>query len=129
MIDMKSATIPLRRRPPIAHSETIAIGTSFDVAGARRFARSVTRLAQRHPASVIVDMSRTQTVDSSGFGSLVSGLKKLDEAGATSYVVCANPAVRRLMDFTGVSRMFAIVDRMSDARRAIEQAAAGALAS
>ncbi|MBV8163434.1 MAG: STAS domain-containing protein [Candidatus Eremiobacteraeota bacterium] len=128
MTDMKLRTIPLRRSA-LAQPETIAIGVSFDVTGARRFARSVTRLAQRHPASVIVDMSQTQSVDSSGFGSLISGLKKLDDAGATSYVVCANPAVRRLMDFTGVSRMFAVVDRLSDARHAIEQATAGALAS
>ena len=128
MTDMKLRTIPLRHSA-VAQPETIAIGTSFDVTGARRFARSVSRLAQRHPASVIVDMSQTQSVDSSGFGSLISGLKKLDEAGATSYVVCANPAVRRLMDFTGVSRMFAVVDRLGDARRAIEVATAGALAS
>ncbi len=128
---MKTKTLPLqlRRGAMIAPPDTITVGATFDATGARRFARAVTRSAQRRPAFVVVDMSRTQSVDSSGFGSLVSGLKKLGEVGATPYVVCSNPSVRRLMDFAGVSRMFTIVDRMSDAQRAGEQAVAGALAS
>ena len=128
---MKTKTLPLqlRRGATIAPPDTISVGATFDAGGARRFARSVARTVQRRPLSVIVDMSHTQSVDSSGFGALISGLKKLDDAGATPYVVCSNPSVRRLMDFTGVSRMFAIVDRLSDAHQAQELATAEALAS
>ncbi len=109
--------------------DSIAVGSSLDVSSARSFARAIARLAQRRPSYVIVDMSKTKAVDSSGFGSLISGLKKLNEAGATPLVVCSDPSVRRLMDFAGVTRMVTIVDRVSDARRALAEATADALAS
>jgi anti-anti-sigma factor len=86
-------------------------------------------MANSRPSHVIVDMSKTQAVDSSGFGSLISGLKKLNDAGAIPLVVCSNPTVRRLMDFAGIARMFLIVDRLSDARRTLSQAMADGLAS
>ena len=86
-------------------------------------------MASRRPPHVIVDMTNTQTVDSSGFGSLVSGLKKLAGADAMPVVVCANPTVRRLMDFAGVARMFTVTERLSDARRVLASAQASALAS
>ena len=127
---MKTQTVLLRRRARLAvAADTISIATTFDAVGARRFARSIARLIGRHPSFAIVDMSKTTSVDSSGFGSLISGLKKLDEAGTTPYVVCTEPSVRKLMDFTGVSRMFTVVDHMDEARRAHEEATAAALAS
>jgi len=128
---MNTKTLLPQLRPgvSIAPPDTISTGAVFDAAGARRFTRAVARLSHRHPAFVIIDMSRTQRVESSGFGSLVSGLKKLADAGATPYIVCADPSVRRLMDFAGVSRMFAVVERLTDASRAHERATADALAS
>jgi stage II sporulation protein AA (anti-sigma F factor antagonist) len=128
---MKNNTLPLplRKGTTMTSSDTIAVGSSLDVSSARGFARAIARLAQRRLSHVIVDMSKTKAVDSSGFGSLISGLKKLNEAGATPLVVCSDPSVRRLMDFAGVARMFTIVDRASDARRALAEATADALAS
>ncbi len=128
---MKTETFPLRlRRGAIqASTDTLSVGASLDVSSARRFARTIARFANRRLSHVIVDMSKTQTVDSSGFGTLISGLKKLGDSGATPLVVCSNPTVRRLMDFAGVSRMFTVIDRMSDARRVIAAATADALAS
>ena len=128
---MKTNTLPLqlRRGAISASADAIAVGPHLDASSARRFARAVSRLADRRLSHVIVDMSKTQSVDSSGFGSLISGLKKLTDAGSTPLVVCSNPSVRRLMDFAGVTRMFRVVDRVSEARRALELATAQAIAS
>lgn len=123
---MKTNTLPIGLRKGVisASDDSITIGSSLDVSGARRFSRAVTRIAERKPAHAVIDLSRTTTVDSSGFGALVSGLKRLNEHGATPIVVCANSSVRRLMDFAGISRSFAIVDRLSVARKMLSQAAA-----
>ncbi len=128
---MKIDTLPRkqRRATKSVAPDAISIGSTLDASGTRGFSRAISRLAARRLPHVIVDMSKTQTVDSSGFGSLISGLKKLNDAGSTPVVVCSNPSVRRLMDFAGVSRMFAVVDRMNDARRALELATAEAIAS
>jgi anti-anti-sigma factor len=128
---MKNNTLPLplRKGTILASTDTITVGSSLDASGSRQFARAIARMAQRRLSHVIVDMSKTHAVDSSGFGSLISGLKKLMEADATPLVVCSDPSVRRLMDFAGVARMVTIVDRASDARRALAVATADALAS
>lgn len=125
---MKTNTLPLRLRNGVikATDDSITIGSHFDVSGSRQFARAVVRLAKRKPRYAIVDLSRTRDVDSSGFGALVSGLKRLNEDGAQPIVVCANSSVRRLMDFAGIARSFSVVDRMSDARQLIAKAAAEA---
>ncbi len=122
-------TMRLRKRAIPVSTDTISVGARFDAGSTRRFARAISRMADRHPAHAIIDMSKTSDVDSSGFGSLVSGLKKLGAAGITPVVVCTNVHVRRLMDFAGVARMFTVVDRMSDARRVLAAATAEALAS
>lgn len=128
---MKTETLPLRLRRGAVHAstDTISVGARLDVSSTRRFAQAISRMANSRPSHVIVDMSKTQAVDSSGFGSLISGLKKLNDAGAIPLVVCSNPTVRRLMDFAGIARMFLIVDRLSDARRTLSQAMADGLAS
>jgi len=128
---MKTNTIPLRLRKGAmgASSDTILVGPSLDVSSARHFARAISRMTERRLPHVIVDMSKTQTVDSSGFGALISGLKKMNEAGSTPLVVCSNATVRKLMDFTGVSRMFTVVERNGEARRLMVQASSDVLAS
>jgi anti-anti-sigma factor len=122
-------TLPLRRAAKDASADAIAVGPQLDASSARSFSRAVSRFADRRLSHVIIDMSKTRSVDSSGFGSLISGLKKLTDAGSTPIVVCSNPSVRRLMDFAGVTRMFRVVDRVSEARRALVLASAEAIAS
>jgi anti-anti-sigma factor len=128
---MKTNMLPLRLRNGAigASKDAISVGASLDVSSARQFARAITRMAQRRPSHVIIDMSKMRTVDSFGFGSLVAGLKKLGESGATPLVVCSNPTVRRLMDFAGIARTITIFDRVSDAHRALIEQTADALAS
>lgn len=86
-------------------------------------------MIDRRPSHVIVDLAKLQNFDSSGFGSLITGLKKCNDAGATPVVVCKHSSLRRLMDFAGISRMFTIVNTMTEARRAFADSAADALAS
>jgi anti-anti-sigma regulatory factor len=84
-LHMKTNMLPLRFRNGAigASKDTISVGASLDVSSARQFARAITRMAQRRPSHVIIGRSKTRTVDSFDFGSLVAGLKNLGESGAT----------------------------------------------
>jgi anti-anti-sigma factor len=133
---MKPNTLPLRLRNGVVRlsQESITIGSRFDLSGSRQFTRAIARLAKRNIARPIIDLSRTRNIDSSGFGALVLGLRRLAESGSRPIVVCANSSVRRLMDFAGLARSFAVVDRLGDARKLIacenaDQPQTGALAS
>jgi anti-anti-sigma factor len=123
--------LPLRLRNGAigASKDTISVGASLGVSSARPFARAISRMAQRRPSHVIIDMSKTRMGDSFGFGSLVAGLKKLGESGATPLLACYNPTVRRLMDFAVIARSVTSFDRVSDARRTRIEQTADALAS
>jgi len=127
---MKTNTALLERpaRAISRSSDTITVGSRLDSTCAKQFARAVARLAEDGTPFVIIDMTQTKGVDSSGFGALISGFRKLAEYGSAAVVVCANPTVRRLFDFAGVARMITIVDRLKQARR-LAMAQAPALAS
>lgn len=127
---MKTNTIPLARpvRTITSSANTITVGQRLDASCAKQFARALGRLADNQMPFVIIDMAQTKAVDSSGFGALIAGFRKLAHAGAAAVVVCANPTVRRLFDFAGVARMITIVDRISQAQR-LSLTHAGALAS
>ena len=128
---MKVNTLPLQRvaRHIAASPDTITVGPRLDASCAKQFARTISRMADRRAPFVIIDMAKTEAVDSSGFGSLISGLRKLAEAGAGAVIVCSNASVRRLMDFAGVTRMIAVVDSTKEARSLQIAHQPGALAS
>jgi anti-anti-sigma factor len=119
VIDMKTQTLPLKLRNGVIKTshDSISVGSHFNVTSARQFSRAIARMAQRKPGRAIIDLSRTRSVDSSAFGALVWGLKRLADNGTTPVIVCANASMRRLMDFAGVNRSFTIVERASDARK------------
>ena len=116
---MKLNAALLERQPRAITSslDTITVNGRLDSSCAKQFGRAVARLADNRTPFVIIDMTRTKAVDSSGFGALIAGFRKLAEYGAAAVVVCSNPTVRRLFDFTGVARMITIVDRLREARR------------
>lgn len=126
---MDSIALP-HAEPAISSSANmITVGTRLDSSCAKQFARALARMADNQTPFVIIDMAHTKAVDSSGFGALIAGFRKLAEVGAGAVVVCSNANVRRLFDFAGVSRMITIVDRLSQARRLSPSTAQGALAS
>lgn len=129
---MKTNTLPMRlRNGAIASTaDTITIGSRFDISLARQFGRALARLIERKARHAVIDLSRTRAIDSSGFGALVSGLRKLSQGGTQVILVCSNSSVRRLMDFAGLTRTFVVVERISEARRRLVDATAqDALAS
>ena len=126
---MKSNTALLQRASDAVSTtaDTIRLGGRLDASCAKQFSRAVGRLADNRTPFVIIDLSATKAVDSSGFGALISSFRRLAEVGAAAVVVCPNRGVRRLFNIAGVNRMIAIVERVSHARRLAP--AARALAS
>ena len=109
--------------------QVVRVGTHLDTTNAKRFARSMARLADRPSALCIIDMSDIDVVDSSGFGSLISAVRKIEEAGGAAAVVCTNPTIRRLFEVAGVTRVVPVVSRLADAQTILTTFDRDALAS
>lgn len=114
---MKTKTIQLRSAarllPP---TDTVTVGPRFDAASAKSFTRDIGRMLACPEPTVIIDMTKTKAVSSSGFGSLISALRKLADIGSAVVVVSPSISIRRLFDFAGIARVVTVVDSMSSAR-------------
>jgi len=125
----KESTGLKRARRRVIPSDAIAVGQRLDAQSAKRFARSMSKLVDSGSRECIIDLSATEAVDSSGFGSLIAAVRKIGDLGGVVAIVCTNATVRRLFEIAGLSRMVPIVSRMEDARRMMAAAARTALAS
>jgi anti-sigma B factor antagonist len=128
-MDKKTTTLKRARRRT-EPSDTIAVGRRLDAESAKRFARSMVKLIEAGSRECIIDLSATEAVDSSGFGSLIAAVRKIGDVGGAVAVVCTNATVRRLFEIAGLTRFVPIVPRMEDARGIVGAATArAALAS
>jgi anti-anti-sigma factor len=65
--------------------------------------------------NVVVDLARVTYIDSLGLGALVSGLRDAKEAGCRMCLVSQNAHLSRVLDVTGLSRLFRVYQRREDA--------------
>jgi anti-sigma B factor antagonist len=65
----------------------------------------VSRLVEEGTARVVVDLSATESMDSSGLGALVSGLKTTRQAGGDLRIAAAGPQVQAVLDLTNLGRV------------------------
>lgn len=118
-----------RGRPPVIPTDRIQVGERLDAQSAKRFARSMAKLVESGSRECIIDLSKTEAVDSSGFGSLIAAVRKIGDLGGVVAVVCNNATVRRLFEVAGLTRHVPVVSRVEDARLLLSAYARAALAS
>jgi anti-anti-sigma factor len=106
-----------RRRLCNTTDDVVAIDGRLDSSAARCLARSVIRLLRSGLRRCTFDLSAVDAVDSAGVGALMGSIRKMEEAGGTAVIVCANPTVRRLFEISGITRLVRVVPRLADARQ------------
>ncbi|WP_184754555.1 STAS domain-containing protein [Streptosporangium album] len=71
------------------------------------------RLLLETPATyVVIDMSKVEFCDSTGMNVLLSALKRLKERGGTLELVAPRPAVRKILQVTGLDSVFTVHEAM-----------------
>jgi anti-sigma B factor antagonist len=127
-MERTSAALTRSRRRDIP-SDAIEVGQRLDAQNAKRFARSMTKLIDSGMRECIIDLTKTEAVDSSGFGSLVAAVRKIGELGGAVAIVCKDATVRRLFEVAGLTRIVPVVNRVEDARLILSAYSRAALAS
>ena len=64
---------------------------------------------------IVVDMSATEFLDSTGLGALVAGLKRLRAHDGDMRIVCTTPRVRKVFEITHVDRVLPLFESVDDA--------------
>ncbi|GLX02220.1 anti-sigma-B factor antagonist [Microtetraspora sp. NBRC 16547] len=91
-----------------AGQAVMAIVGEIDLYTAPRLQAEFTRLLETGPERVVIDMSGVEFCDSTGMNVLLSALKRLRERGGILEVASPRPAVRKILQVTGLDSVFIV---------------------
>lgn len=99
----------------------LALSGEIDVYSAPQFKQAVTGILDANERHLIVDMNNVKYMDSSGFGILLSAVKRLRPIeGTVNLVGCAAP-IDRVLRITKLDTLFNMYPTMDEAMKAIAQ--------
>ena len=112
----RSPRIP---RQPLPDDDFVTIRCRSDVdeLHADNLVSDIVDAATTRSEHVVVDLSATTRIDSTGLGALVSAARSCRDAGSVLHIVGANGMVARALHFTGLSRALSTHATVEDAFR------------
>ena len=90
----------------------VAITGEIDLYTAPHLQAEFARLLQDGPSRVVIDMSGVDFCDSTGMNVLLSALKRVKEQGGALDVAAPRPAVRKILQVTGLDSVFTVHDEV-----------------
>ncbi|HEX2313757.1 MAG TPA: STAS domain-containing protein [Thermomonospora sp.] len=93
------------------HAVVTASG-ELDLYTAPRLQTALAALLREEAGSVVVDLSGVEFCDSTGMNVLLAAMKRLEERGGTFELAGPRPAVRRILQVTGLDTVFTITDAL-----------------
>ncbi|MFC4531000.1 STAS domain-containing protein [Sphaerisporangium dianthi] len=96
-------------RSHAGHAILTVVG-EIDLYTAPRLQAEFSRLLETGPDRVVIDMSGVEFCDSTGMNVLLSALKRMRERGGVLEVASPRPAVRKILQVTGLDSVFTVHD-------------------
>ena len=103
------------------HSSTVQAATVLRCDGrltmvaAPALKSAIDEVVESGRTHVVIDLSETSFVDSSGLGALVAGLKRTRQAGGDLRIAEPQEQVRMILALTNLDRILRPFDRLEDA--------------
>ena len=91
----------------------LSVQGEVDLTAAPRLRQALVTIVAEGHDRVVVDLTGTEFLDSTGLGALVGGLKRIRARGGEMRVVCSSPRVCKVFEITSldrVVRMFGTVE-------------------
>jgi anti-sigma B factor antagonist len=88
---------------------------SFDIATSPSVRAALLEAANEGKHDIIVDLSQVEFLDSTGLGALVGGHRRALENGGTVRLVATDGPIGRLLNITGLVRVFPVYRTLADA--------------
>jgi len=109
---MSTLTITVRDESGIPVVDAVG---ELDVDRAPELRSALESLAAAGASTVVIDLSGTAYIDSTGLGVLVAARKRAVQAGGELCLVCPEPALRKVFEITGVWEYFSIHESLDSA--------------
>jgi anti-sigma B factor antagonist len=95
----------------------LAVAGEIDLATAPALRQQLVDLVAEGHRRIVVDLSRTEFLDSTGLSALVACLKRLRAHDGELRVVCTTPRVRKVFEITHIDRVLPLFDSVDAACR------------
>ncbi len=89
-------------------SVVLSLQGEVDVANSEQMKNAALSVLASGVKRLVVDLTRTEYIDSAGLGILVGLLKRASEANLELIVAGAQPRVQRVFEITGLNRVFSM---------------------
>ena len=86
----------------------VDVAGEVDIFTAPRFKDDLVAIVDDGAIDVIVDLSRVDFIDSTALGVLIGGIKRLHPLGGSLALVATTRPVTRVLEITGLARVFAV---------------------
>lgn len=96
-----------------------------DVYTAPRLKDKLLQVERDDVHQVVVDLSQVGFIDSVGLGVLIGALRRARAGGGTLVLAAPNTRIRRILDITGLSSAFIVVQSVQEGMDALAREAAG----
>ena len=93
----------------------------LDVDGAPRFQKAVEDIVDAGGRKIVVDLSQTPFMDSSGLGVLVAAHRRISAAGGSLALAQPTPILQKVFELTRTHRVFNMYDSVNSAIQAMER--------
>ncbi|MGH9177249.1 MAG: STAS domain-containing protein, partial [Acidimicrobiales bacterium] len=83
----------------------LSVAGEVDLATAPRLREALATVVAEGHLKVVVDLTDTDFLDSTGLGALVTGLKRVRARGGDMKVVCTSPRVCKVFEITSIDKV------------------------
>ncbi|TQM72309.1 anti-sigma B factor antagonist [Actinomadura hallensis] len=91
------------------HTVVTAVG-ELDLYTAPRLQAALAGLLREKVDRIVVDLSGVEFCDSTGMNVLLAAMKRLKEQGGSLELAAPRPAVKRILQVTGLDTVFTVTD-------------------
>src|SRR5919205_1023493 len=99
-------------------THVIAVSGEIHVSTAPEFSRRLNAAIAKGKTAVVLDLSATEFIDSTGLSVILNGLRRVTRQRGRMAIVCTNPTVLRLFEITRLTSTFDIHEGRDEAIRA-----------
>ncbi len=110
-----SAQLKIVSRMEGADVAVLALAGEVDVANATQVREAGLKLISDGVKRLVIDLSETEYMDTSGLGTLVGLQKRIKESGGEILLAALQPRVMRPFEITGLTSVFKLYDDVGSA--------------
>jgi anti-sigma B factor antagonist len=103
-----------------AHT-VVTVSEVVDIATSGELRKYLADLVTAGATGLVLDLSEVRYLDSTGLTVLVETYRLLGGQPGTMVVVCADSLVRRVLEVTGLDRVFSVRDTVPEALRVLDR--------